>query len=69
MEWISVKDRLPEPHKEVQILSGDGDRWNAKRLTQGNDWIIKNGHGNWVRFFDGATHWMPLPAPPEGWEE
>lgn len=67
MEWISIKDKLPEVR---QLTSGiitsdrllifvDGDisvgYYNGSYWNdEGNDW-------NYVK----VTHWMPLPEPPE----
>ncbi len=62
MEWISVKDRLPEENNTfsefIVIVRG------AKRPTvleyQGHEWWVDE-NGN---YYD-VTHWMPLPEPPE----
>jgi hypothetical protein len=67
MEWISVKDRLPEV-----ILYEGGKSWNCV-LVYGKDnfdcgsdiqvvsvpWLLGKGS------MDGITHWMPLPEPPK----
>ena len=60
-EWISVKDRLPDPAKYVLI-------------SQRRDGVcvgyLMNKYGTWWKTPDGPvstkdiTHWMPLPAPP-----
>lgn len=73
MNWISVKERLPEldpPYydeefkmkikplcKEVLICSGD-------YVVEGYYWPEKKIFSS--HFFDeeDVTHWMPLPAPP-----
>ena len=63
-EWISVKDRLPEPWKQVLIYSrydfyevalyiGIQGKW---RVTWNHDMLDANS----------VTHWMPLPQPPKG---
>lgn len=70
MEWISVKDRLPE-----YDLNGSN-----RYLTCDNRGFVFGGHqyftvnreagfydlvdGNWEIDKD-VTHWMPLPEPPE----
>jgi hypothetical protein len=57
--WISVKDRLPEVGERVLIYvpatDGDCDHWIADFQMQ----------GKWQMFGYNATHWMPLPKPPE----
>lgn len=56
-EWISVKDRLPEPGENV--LTHDPG------LVRGFD-INRIGErtGRWVTSYSSITHWMPLPPPP-----
>lgn len=62
LEWISVKDRLPEKHARVQISE------KTKGLTEpsilqgsweGNRWRIYGGDTA-----ENVTHWMPLLAAP-----
>ena len=63
MEWISVRDYLPESSKAVLYYSELG-AWFIGALYDGK-WhnlsdqkpIDKNFH---------ITHWMPLPEPPDG---
>jgi hypothetical protein len=62
MEWISVKDRLPE--KDIPVLCYDGTY-----IDVGEYWYDENDK---PVFFnppsppkDYITHWMPLPKPPE----
>jgi len=58
MEWISVKDRLPEDGQEVLAYWGD---WNTVIDTySGVEWIKGKSFGAFT------THWMPLPNPPKG---
>ena len=67
-DWISVEDRLPEPYVEVLTLRyvSDGD-W----LYQKVDYVTPDygGKNEWLTDLNSckskATHWMPLPAPPE----
>lgn len=62
MNWISVKDRLPERYKEVLCLF---------RGNKGRGWKIDISWVDSTRFFlyedlyGKVTHWMPLPEPPE----
>lgn len=54
MNWISVKDRLPEPTYCVLVVTDDG---YIEVDALGND-------GEWMGYCD-ITHWMPLPEPPK----
>ena len=67
-EWISVKDRLPEPKHEF-----DARNWYLVALSNG---VVKElayefhnhsvfGYG-WRETAYPVTHWMPLPEPPKG---
>lgn len=64
--WISVKERLPEPEKEVIILD--------KRKHIDIDFLTDDGEGGhyWWKsdesIFcedDEITHWMPIPELPK----
>ena len=67
-EWISVKDRLPEPKHEF-----DARNWYLVALSNG---VVKElayefhnnsvfGYG-WRETAYPVTHWMPLPEPQKG---
>lgn len=60
MEWISIKDRLPE--EDVWIIGA-----NLKRVEFGIWLGDKMGfqlpHRNYLNLT--ITHWMPKPNPPE----
>ena len=67
-EWISVKERLPEPKHEF-----DARNWYLVALSNG---VVKElayefhnhsvfGYG-WRETAYPVTHWMPLPEPPKG---
>lgn len=83
MNWISVKDKLPNPEiQSVLCIIEDGIQHTAHYCNDIEEWIV----GGWencyycggrskVRFFrkgdatdknrfEFATHWMPLPEPP-----
>ena len=63
MEWISVKDRLPEVSEDILAWGPEGDV-ELGFLSQVD---IDNGHpenGGWCDFYFTVTHWMPLPEPP-----
>jgi hypothetical protein len=64
--WISVKERLPEPEKEVIILD--------KRKRIDIDFLTDDGDGGyyWWKSEDAIfsendeiTHWMPIPQLPK----
>ena len=60
--WIPVSERLPDDYS-MSICVGHG----------GYQFICRKEPNGWFRFpqmkkLDGVTHWMPLPAAPEGGE-
>ncbi len=52
--WVSVEDRLPDPHKQVLTYAG----W------VGIDILFGGKFG-----YTGVTHWRPLPKAPGGVNE
>lgn len=62
LEWISVKERLPEPGERVLYcyrgFVGEG------YVTRSGDW---ERAGIWT--FYCPSHWMPLPKPPKEGDE
>ena len=64
MEWISVKERLPEDRKPVLVYTGGGFICKAY-------WFNTNDSIEWISFVnfedieEYVTHWMPLPEPPK----
>lgn len=58
MEWISVKDRLPEYMRPVIVCRKGG------KVEQGYKDV-----GNWWKVYGtrtkNVTHCMPMPDPPE----
>lgn len=62
IEWVSVKERLPEPGERV--LATDGGFVGEGYVSHYNKWCRSNGM-KWDMFRTEVTHWMPLPAPPD----
>lgn len=63
VEWISVKDRLPERLEQVLIYSERGIEF-AYLLINLDVFMINNtirSDKNFVKI----THWMPLPNRPQ----
>lgn len=61
MDWISVKDRLPDPLVDVLALHVD-------EITGGPEIAIEwvDHEKEWIYQHPGpVTHWMPLPDPPK----
>lgn len=62
-KWISVKEKLPEPGKEVLVLAGDVEYPLYDIAYRGpgrnHKWMVYGGTEAKI------THWMPLPEPPE----
>ena len=64
-EWISVKDRLPEPLLKVLVCDINNSISISYRfITHLNKpvWCLSPFYGNVSGYF---THWMPLPNPPK----
>lgn len=65
LEWISVKDELPELFKNVLGVveyDFDGKHYKHHRI------VYHAGSGRWEplsRQSDKITYWMPLPDIPE----
>lgn len=61
MDWISVRDRLPEPPCRCLVYTPYneyGDGMITATFTE-YGWMTPGYIGQ-------VTHWMPLPEPPEG---
>jgi hypothetical protein len=57
--WISVKDRLPDPF-EVVLVYDDTDKCVEEAyMTRHKEWVG-------IKIKNHVTHWLPLPQPPKG---
>lgn len=63
MEWISVKDRLPEDRKSVLAYADNGATFVA---SHDDDWYVDTGEYYYSSPLANITHWMPLPPAPKG---
>lgn len=70
MEWISVKDKLPQVEDKVLFYSdGYGIRFGYRQATFANNpkkprpikWVVYSSN----HYRTDVTHWMPLPEPPK----
>lgn len=68
MEWISVKDKLPDVGQNVFVCSKNGHVQEvAYSIGKWDDllfWVDCLEEFDSVSF-DQFTHWMPLPQPPK----
>lgn len=56
MNWINVKDKLPEIQKWVLIILESGDMLIS--FYENNGWVFDHEP------YSEVTHWMPLPEKP-----
>jgi hypothetical protein len=63
MEWIDIRDRLPDYDELVLWIFDDGIMLVDSLDKDGNPHLL----GYSVEGFEvtPATHWMPLPEPPK----
>lgn len=61
MEWISVKERLPEVFVKVLICGSNKEIAISCRMKSGIFDVYPIGYDGEVE----VTHWMPLPEPPK----
>lgn len=68
MEWISVKERLPEHGARILLYLPDPDGVPYVVLGYYGRWadIVLSFTSNPAQHFSYAdvSHWMPLPEPP-----
>lgn len=67
MQWISVKDRLPEEGEKVLIYTKT-DITTFGLYTKNYGFGKREGFecGDGFMWMNTSSHWMPLPKPPEG---
>lgn len=71
MEWISIKDRLPEEGEDVLFsVAPNGVPFTRIGLYGDGNWKLLCGMFGEYRTFTSktvwpVTHWMPLPPPPK----
>ena len=72
MEWISVKEKLPEPFVDVLVWCtsqvGLSIAIDEKYAAIDRFCIWQDDHMpsfRATRFFGHVTHWVPLPEPPK----
>lgn len=73
-QWIPVTERLPEADGEYLCYFEDGGCWGVhfdETEQAFGDWINEFAPdtlgwcGEHFEDYQGITHWMPLPKPPE----
>ena len=62
MEWISVKDRLPEDDATYLVYGRNGYGIVFAVYYGDGEWLTWDDLTNITRF---VTHWMPLPPLPK----
>ena len=62
MEWVSVKDDLPECLVDV-LCTYDDSSYGAKIVDIG--WLFIDGSWSYEDIYGKVTHWMPMPKPAE----
>ena len=69
MNWISIKERLPEDERSVLAYygfdRGDGDLGMKFMGTLSYFCFDPNPHWQHADHNLVVTHWMPLPEPPK----
>ena len=72
VEWISVKDRLPEFPKDPyngfseRVLAFDGSVMKVVSLFKSNSRLGLLGYNTQqADYMHNITHWLPLPSPPK----
>jgi hypothetical protein len=64
MNWISVKDELPDKDEVVLVWNVFDGVALGYRCNPAS-WHVRPRFGAWYNTGLGVTHWMPLPEKPE----
>ena len=67
MEWIPVKERLPELNTDVLVCDaryGYFGIWSLEKDEREDKPYWEDDGGCW-KSLDDVTHWMPLPESPD----
>ena len=68
MEWISVKDRLPDDLTSVLVYfygAGFESGEQTFAVFSDNKFKVMDISNSLEDYTDIITHWMPLPEPPK----
>jgi hypothetical protein len=67
MEWISVKDRLPNNVYDVLVIGKGWDdmEWHRIYFLEDGEWYTQDAELVSRMSQSKITHWMPLPEPPK----
>lgn len=63
MNWISVKDKLPDRGVDVLVWLSDDGWCEVAFYTLAGKWFTEDDIGTHVC---SPSHWMPLPEGPGG---
>lgn len=64
MEWINIKNQLPEKNIYVLTYTPNLAPWARIGIKFVFSNIVKEMMSSKSRFYH-VTHWMPLPSPPK----
>lgn len=71
MEWINIRDKLPEDSKDV-LVWGEGYavraawHWKEEEGIKEGFYMEEDGiDGSYSELKEWVTHWIPFPLPPK----
>lgn len=62
-QWINVEEKLPELKRQVIVYNTEGATLMASKYVNG--WVAFFADGEKLMGELAATHWMPIPEPPQ----